>query len=154
MNKKPVVNVILKNIATLGFVGYLPIAPGTWGSLAGVALLFAFRFPPAVHAVVMLAVIAVGIAAADRAEKVIGEHDSGHIVIDELAGMLVSSLYLPQTPLYFASAFILFRVFDILKPFPVNYMERSLDGGLGIMADDIAAGIYVNLLIHLWIALF
>lgn len=98
--------------------------------------------------------IIIGITASDAAEKVIGEADSGHIVIDEFMGFLVSVFYLPHTAGYLTAAFILFRVFDILKPFPIGKLEKDLSGGLGVMADDVLAGVCVNIILQIWIKIF
>jgi phosphatidylglycerophosphatase A len=144
----------LKNIATLGFIGYLPAAPGTWGSAVG--LLFVLLTAPSLP--VLLAIIALGIIlgiiASNTAEKVIGEIDSGHIVIDEFVGFLISAVYIPHTYSYLFSAFLLFRFFDILKPFPVRQAEERIGGGAGIMMDDVLAGIYANVVLQVWIKTF
>ena len=143
-------NKILKNIATLGFVGYLPVAPGTWGSL--VAAVFAAFLNPSstVQAVLIVVGFVIGTISSTVAERVIGQTDSGHIVIDEFIGFLVSVVYLPQTYGYLIAAFFLFRFFDILKPFPIRQAERSLKGGFGIMTDDVLAGIYTNAILQIW----
>ncbi len=141
---------ILKNVATLWFVGYLPVAPGTWGSIAGLIFvaLVPVSFP--VLAVLIVAGTILGITAADAAEKVIGEADSGHIVIDEFIGYLVSVVFVPHTYGYMVAAFLLFRFFDILKPFPIRAVEKKLSGGVGVVADDILAGIFANLVLQIW----
>jgi phosphatidylglycerophosphatase A len=143
-------NRILKNIATLGFVGYLPVAPGTWGSL--VAAVFAAFLNPSLSAQAALIVIGfvIGTISSAVAERLIGQTDSGHIVIDEFIGFFVSVFYLPQTYGYLIAAFFLFRFFDILKPFPIRQAERSLKGGFGIMTDDVLAGIYTNAILQIW----
>ncbi len=143
--------ILLKHIATLWFVGYLPYAPGTWGTLAGLLFVLFAHLQPLPHLIVIAVVLAVGVVSSTTAEKVIGHKDSGHIIIDEFAGFLVSVFLVPQTPAYLAAAFILFRIFDILKPFPIAKLETALSEGTGVMADDVMAGIYVNLLLHLWI---
>ncbi|MFA6056319.1 MAG: phosphatidylglycerophosphatase A [Thermodesulfovibrionales bacterium] len=143
-------NKILKNIATLGFVGYLPVAPGTWGSLLS-AVFVAFLNPSsAVQAILIVIGFVIGTISSTVAERVIGQTDSGHIVIDEFIGFLVSVVYLPQTYGYFIAAFFLFRFFDILKPFPIRQAERALKGGFGIMTDDVLAGIYTNAILQIW----
>jgi phosphatidylglycerophosphatase A len=143
-------NKILKNIATLGFVGYLPVAPGTWGSLVS-AVFVAFLDPSsAVQAILIVTGFVIGTISSTVAERVIGQTDSGHIVIDEFIGFLVSVVYLPQTYGYLIAAFFLFRFFDILKPFPIRQAERSLKGGFGIMTDDVLAGIYTNAILQIW----
>jgi phosphatidylglycerophosphatase A len=154
-------------IGTCG-VGYLPIAPGTWGSLLGVGIylllqfsMFRFvqllfpadsfvRFLPwpifkAAELVLITVIILVGIWAASRTEKLVGRKDPGKVVIDEVAGQLIALLpLLPRVDpgwTSILSAFLLFRFFDIVKPYPARRLE-SLESGLGIMADDIVAGAY------------
>ncbi len=146
--------VLLKHIATLWFVGYLPYAPGTWGTLAGLFFVFIAHLQPLTHIAAIIIVLVVGAVSATAAEKVIGHQDSGHIVIDEFAGFLVSVFLVPQTPVYLVTAFILFRIFDILKPFPIAKLESALSGGIGVVADDVMAGIYANLLLHLLMVLY
>ena len=143
-------NNILKFIATLGFIGYLPIAPGTWGTAAG--LVFVLLLKPSATSYVVLIVTGflLGTVASTAAERVIGRTDSGHIIIDEFIGFLISVIFVPQTYGYFVSAFFLFRFFDILKPFPIRQAERGLKGGLGVMTDDVLAGIYTNVILQMW----
>jgi phosphatidylglycerophosphatase A len=93
--------------------------------------------------------VVLGTVASGRAEKVLGQKDSGHIVIDEVAGYFISMIFLPQTFGYFAAAFVLFRIFDILKPPPINRLQH-FHGGVGVMADDIAAGILANIVLQIW----
>ncbi len=119
--------------------------PGTWGSLA--ALPFAWvihmKFGPNGLAIATTIVLAVGVWAADVYAKEIGDDDPGAVVIDEVAGQwLTLALAAPLDSLFYAAGFLLFRVFDILKPWPVNWADDQLKGGLGIMADDIIAAGY------------
>ena len=144
---------LLKGIATLGFVGYLPIAPGTWGTLAGLAFFMCFRLSFQLYLSATVFCIIVGMIASGIAEQMIGEQDSSHIIIDEFTGFLISVIALPQTPGYVIAAFLLFRFFDILKPVPIRTVERLLPGGIGIMSDDIIAGIFTNLVLQGWHAL-
>jgi len=104
----------------------------------------------AFQAAALALVIAVGVPAAHYAERSFGTKDSSQIVIDEVAGYAISVLALPMTPGYLIAAFFLFRFFDIFKPPPARQMDKGLPGGLGIMADDLAAGIYTNVLLQLW----
>ncbi|HET6514167.1 MAG TPA: phosphatidylglycerophosphatase A [Thermodesulfovibrionales bacterium] len=141
---------LLKNIATLGFIGFIPLAPGTFGSLAAM-LIFLFFKPQTQTAIsFLLPLIVLGTISAHYAEKLLDEKDSRHIVIDELIGYAVSVLFLPTIPVYYLAAFLLFRFFDILKPPPVKQIEGLLSGGLGIVADDVMAGIYTNILLQIW----
>jgi len=144
---------LLKNIATLGFIGYLPIAPGTFGTFAAL-LFFAFLKPSIpVHISLIILVTALGVIASSMAEKMLNEKDSSHIVIDEFAGYALSVLLLPHTLSSLVVSFLLFRFFDILKPLPIRWMERTIPGGFGIMADDLVAGVYTNIVMHAWILL-
>jgi len=94
-----------------------------------------------------------GIITSHNAEKTLGK-DSGHIVIDEFAGYLLSVLLIPKRIEYLVAAFILFRIFDILKPPPIRKIEQFIPGGAGIMLDDILAAVYANVCIQLWKHLF
>ncbi|MDA8431521.1 MAG: phosphatidylglycerophosphatase A [Nitrospiraceae bacterium] len=141
---------ILTQIATLSFIGYLPVAPGTWGSVAGLLFVALTRVPSPALAAIVAAGTVLGVIAADAAEKEIGETDSGHIIIDEFVGYLVSVVFVPHTFVYLLAAFLLFRFFDILKPFPIGMVEKKLSGGWGVMADDIAAGLIVNMVLQIW----
>jgi phosphatidylglycerophosphatase A len=131
-------------IAALGPCGVLPVAPASWASLAVAAAYVALpAWGAGADALAVAATAAVGIWAAERAERVWG-HDASHIVVDEGAGMAVTLFLLPPGLAAAAAAFVAFRVFDILKPFPARQAER-LPGGLGVMADDLLAGVYANL---------
>ncbi|HTO09808.1 MAG TPA: phosphatidylglycerophosphatase A [Myxococcota bacterium] len=143
-------------LATGGGSGYSPVASGTVGSLVGLALFALVGGLGALpYAVACGGVIALGIWAAGRAEEIFGRHDDGRITIDEVAGMLVSLASLPFRPEVAGVGFLLFRLFDIWKPFPARAAER-LPGGLGVMADDLVAGLYANLggqvLWRLWVS--
>jgi phosphatidylglycerophosphatase A len=143
---------ILKNIATLGPVGYLPFAPGTWGTLTATVLIFFLKPGAPLHAALTLVFIVLGVFSANEAEKIINKKDPSCIIIDEFAGYLSATIFLPLNFGYILAAFILFRVFDILKPWPIKTVEK-LGGGPGIMADDIVAGIMANLVLQVWRAL-
>ena len=137
-------------IATGFYSGYLPKAPGTWGSLVGVLLVFLLH---ALSLQTYLSVVAglfiVGSFVAGEAEKILDDRDPGVVVIDEIVGMLITMIAVPVTPLTMALGFILFRVFDIAKPFPVNFFDQHFHGGLGIMLDDVVAGIYSLIIMQL-----
>jgi len=141
---------LAKIVATLGPIGYMPIAPGTWGSAVGVAFLAFVPLSPAGALLAIALAVVIGTAAAGIAERAIGEPDSGHIVIDEFAGMLISLFGLPDTYGYLAAGFLLFRIFDILKPFPIRRIDQTIPGGVGIMADDLLAGVYTNIVLQIW----
>lgn len=140
---------IIKYIATLGPMGFMPVAPGTFGTLVSVILLWVLSPSPPVHIAIFLVALAGGTFVSHEAEKLFGRKDASPIVIDEFAGYLVSTAFLPQSRGYLIAAFILFRLFDILKPPPIMEVQR-LPGGVGIMADDLIAGIYTNLILQVW----
>ncbi len=144
---------VLKNISTLWFIGYLPIAPGTFSSFAAMVFFYLLKPPFSVHVFLLLALIIVGTIASHRTERFLNEKDSSHIVIDEFAGYALSLLFVPVTIPYSLAAFLLFRFFDILKPLPIKWMEKILPGGVGIMADDLMAGVFTNVLLQVWIHL-
>jgi phosphatidylglycerophosphatase A len=126
--------------------GKIPAAPGTFGSLAGLLLAWCVSGWHAfllVLFIVLFCVLAVGVA--HQAERLLGSKDPGAIVIDEIAGMLIACAGISLTATAAVCLFILFRLFDILKPFPVGWLDRRLTGGFGIVADDLAAGILANL---------
>jgi phosphatidylglycerophosphatase A len=129
-------------IATLGGIGDLPLAPGTWGSLAALAAWLPTRAAfPALAWPLLAALAAVAVVTAHRAARLMGQRDPGRIVIDEAAGMALACAALPLEPAPWqaAAAFLLFRLFDVVKPWPLRRLER-LPGGPGIVADDLAAG--------------
>jgi phosphatidylglycerophosphatase A len=137
--------ILVLALATGGGSGYAPVASGTAGSAVGLAVWFALsRLSPPGYALACAGVVVVGIWAAGRAETLLGRHDDGRITIDEIAGMLLSLAWLPARPEVAGLGFVLFRIFDIWKPFPARRAER-LPGGLGVMADDLVAGAYANL---------
>ena len=143
-------NAVLRNIATLGFIGYIPIAPGTFGSLAAMIFFLLFKPPALYHVIILLLIMPVGIVSSSRAEILLNQRDSGHIVIDEFCGYFLSVLFIPFSFWNGLAAFFLFRFFDILKPPPIRWLERTLPGGSGIVADDLMAGVYTNLVLQIW----
>lgn len=136
-------------IATGIYVGYVPPVPGTLGSLLGLVLLWPLR-PGLAQVLVTVFLIGVAIMMADRAARIIGGQDPSAIVIDEIAGVAVATLLLPPTLQERVIAFVIFRVFDVIKPFPARHVER-LPGGSGIVGDDLIAGLYTNLLMWVWL---
>ena len=145
-------NKICHIIATVGFAGYFPIAPGTVGTL--IAGLMVALFQPTDISLVIItpAVLILGTMASGNTEKILGK-DSGHIVIDEFCGYLISVIFVPKSIGYLAAAFILFRLLDILKPPPIRNAEEFFSGGAGVMMDDVLAGVYTNICLQVWIYL-
>ena len=141
-------------IATVGPCGRVPAAPGTAGSAAGLLLFWAVRASGslAVEGAVLLAVTAIGVAAASRAESVHRRRDPGLIVIDETAGMLLTLVAVPVGLGGAVVGFLAFRLFDIVKPFPARHAER-MPRGWGVMADDLVAGLYAQALLRLLLRL-
>ena len=139
-------------IATAFGSGYSPIVPGTAGSAVGLLLFWPMsRLAPVWLALAAAALFFVGAVAASHVARTSGTKDPSIVVIDEVQGMWTTLLFLPFTPLVAALAFVAFRVMDVLKPIPARQLE-GLPGGWGIMADDLMAGIYANLLVR--VALF
>jgi phosphatidylglycerophosphatase A len=142
-------------VASFGYVGFFPIAPGTAGSLAALALFAFIRWigEPAIELSAIVAVFAVGVWSAQGTERALGRKDPGIVVIDEVLGMLITLALLPLSLTGIALGFLLFRAFDVVKPYPAAQFEH-LHGGLGIMADDAVAGLYahVALRVCLWLA--
>jgi phosphatidylglycerophosphatase A len=136
-------------VATWFGVGRLPVAPGTWGSAVTLPLAWflALWLGPIWLLAVAAVVFAAGWWAADVYARRNEADDPGEVVVDEVAGQLVALAVVPVDLIYYAAAFVLFRIADIWKPFPVSLAERRLGGGLGIMADDIVAGGYAAIVL-------
>jgi phosphatidylglycerophosphatase A len=138
-------------IATAGGAGYAPVAPGTFGSAVGV-LVFALLAPAGAGPLLLATAVLLGLGiwASDQAEGIFERKDDGRIVIDEVVGQLLALAPLaamapavaPRHPLLLVAGFLCFRLFDIWKPGPVRYAERSFPGGLGVMLDDVVAGLF------------
>jgi phosphatidylglycerophosphatase A len=142
-------------LATAGGVGYAPVAPGTWGALVAVPFLpwlAGLRArAPVCYGALLAGVAAVGVWAAGRAEVVFGGKDHSRIVIDEVAGQLVAGAFVPGTWSAAGLAFVLFRIFDVVKPYPASVFDRRVPGGLGVVGDDLVAGAYAGLVA--WVVL-
>ncbi len=149
---KPEIHWLVRTFASGLFSGYSPVASGTVGSAVALAVYFlpGFEQPMVILPVGFLTFLA-GVNASHRMEQRYG-HDPTEVTIDEVVGMWVSLLLLPKSIVIAVCAFVLFRVFDIIKPFPARKFDNVL-GGLGIMMDDVVAGLYTNLAMHLLVAL-
>jgi phosphatidylglycerophosphatase A len=139
-------------LATWFGSGLLPRAPGTWGSLAALPFAYALTAAGGPWTLLAAAVAAflAGVWASGVYATASGAHDPGSVVIDEVAGQWLTLVPLATTPvaldpLLYGIAFVAFRAFDVLKPWPIRYFERNLPGAWGIMADDIAAGVLAGL---------
>jgi phosphatidylglycerophosphatase A len=137
---------VARLFATVLGAGYSPVAPGTAGSAVALVILWLVPFSQIGLIVFLLAVTFFGTWAANVVEAAIGDKDPGVIVIDEVAGMTMSVLVLPLTPPVLLAGFVLFRVFDVVKPFPANRLQ-ALSGGVGVMIDDLIAGLYALLVL-------
>ena len=135
----------------LGFgAGGLPKAPGTWGTLLAVPFyLLLMRLPLLEYAVLIMVLFIAGIWICDAAGRVLGVHDHGAIVWDEMVGFWVTMIAAPPGWPWLVAGFVLFRLFDIWKPWPIFWLDRRVGGGLGVMVDDLVAGIYAALCLYL-----
>jgi phosphatidylglycerophosphatase A len=143
-----------KLVATGLGSGYSPVAPGTAGSLVGLLLflpLASRTWPVQLAAIVVVTIL--GVLAGGYVATSLGRKDPGLVVVDEVAGQWITFLALPMTPAIAIAGFLLFRAMDIVKPWPARALER-LPGGIGIMADDVAAGIYAHLILRLGLAVW
>ena len=133
-------------VATCGYIGYVPVAPGTFGSAAGLVLFYAVRSTGSsgVELAAIIVLFAVGIWSATVAEHHLGDVDPAPVVFDEVVGMLITLAFLPVSVAGAIVGFLVFRALDIVKPWPSSRFER-LPGGLGVMADDGMAAVYSNL---------
>ena len=133
-------------IATWFGSGFLPLAPGSWASLAALpgAAFLVWLGGPVVVLGAAAALFVLGIWAADAYMAATAIHDPPAIVIDEVVGQWLALALLPLDPLAYTLAFLLFRVFDVLKPWPANFIDRAVTGGFGVMLDDVVAGIYAG----------
>ena len=142
-------------LATGGYVGNIPVAPGTFGSLLGIPLCYGFAQISLTLAIIgAVGLIAIAIWIAQLAEGITGQTDPGRIVVDEIAGMVVTLIGVPFHLASVLSGFFIFRALDILKPFPIRSLERRIKGGAGVVLDDVVAGIFGNILVRLILYIF
>ena len=143
-------NSIVMYLATGCKSGYSPIIPGTAGSLAALVPCWLLSLLPLpVSSMFLIAFIVLSIWVSELAENIVGRKDPGCIVIDEFAGMMITLLGIHFTWQSALAGFFIFRVLDILKPFPIRYLERTIPGGAGIVLDDVAAGVAAHVLLRL-----
>lgn len=140
-------------IASVFYMGFIPGAPGTYGTIAA-SLAFALiyfltgRILPSLHLSAVCLITLIGVLTAAEASRSVGHEDPSFIIIDEVAGQLVTLLFLPVNSFNLILGTLIFRIFDIFKPFFIRRLER-LGKGVGIMADDLLAGVYANLVLQL-----
>jgi phosphatidylglycerophosphatase A len=139
--------------ATAGYAGYFPIAPGTVGSAIGLAVYLVVWWvgSPLVESALIVGLFALGVWASTIAERYFGGIDPGPVVIDEVVGMLITLAFVPVGAMGALAGFVIFRIFDVIKPYPAGRLER-FHGGFGVMADDAMAAIYANVTLRvlLW----
>ena len=134
-------------IATVFGVGYAPVAPGTFGSAAGLVVWWLLPASTTAQAAAIVLMFVAGSWAGSVAERYFGRSDPGQVVLDEVMGMLITLFMNPVGWVGALAAFLLFRVFDVIKPYPANRLEK-LHGGVGVMADDAMAAVYANLVLR------
>lgn len=134
---------LILGLATGGGVGYLPLMPGTWGSLAAVPLWWLLAgLKPGTYGALLLGLIVVSSYAAGQAETYLSQTDAPAIVIDEVVGLLITLAGRPRQLGWVIGGLLLFRVMDIWKPFPINIINAKIKGGFGVVLDDVLAGVY------------
>ena len=143
-------NDLIVFLATGFFTGFLPTMPGTWGTFAGIPLvIISHRLTSIMQLVVAVVFVAFAVYIAGRAEILFEDRDARPIVIDEMTGFLITLIWLPLNLMTLFLGFVLFRVFDIVKPPPITIIEKRLHGGWGIVLDDILAGFFANVTLRL-----
>jgi len=140
---------IAKLIATFFYVGLIPIGPGTFGTLAAIPLFYVLSFTPLyLYLAITVVIILISVQASTVAEEIFGKTDPGQVVADEVCGYLITMILVPVTLSNIFLGFLLFRFFDIAKPYPVRKFEK-LPGGWGIVMDDVMAGVYSCITLHI-----
>jgi phosphatidylglycerophosphatase A len=148
MNK--IIERIIECLATFFYVGKIPKAPGTFGTLAAIPLWFVMtKLNPIFYMALTVLILILGIFISEAYERTLKTHDSKTIVIDEVAGFLITMVWLPVTWQSVVLGFLLFRFFDILKPGPIKLIDQKVKGGVGVMLDDVAAGIIASLILQI-----
>ena len=137
-------------LATGFGVGYSPVAPGTLGTLIAIPVYyFLSAIPSPIYEITLIGFFFLSVWISENAEIFFGKKDDQRIVIDEMMGFLITMLWVPKVTHFIIIGFFLFRLFDILKPFPIRRLEKRLKGGYGVVLDDVMAGVYANIILHL-----
>jgi phosphatidylglycerophosphatase A len=139
---------IIKTLSSFFYVGYLPFMPGTFASLAGLGLFYLVKGKTLTYLIVTSCLLFMGFLISGEAEEIFNKKDHRSIVIDEVCGMLLSLLFIPYEPKFVIIAFFVFRLMDTVKPYPADRLQ-DLKGSLGVMSDDIIAGIYTNIILQI-----
>jgi len=144
-------------LASAGYIGYIPVASGTFGSLVGIPLFWGFDvlrvMSVPLYLLTYVASVATACWIAGLADAYLQEHDSHKIVIDEVVGYLAATLFFIPTWRHALAAFVIFRALDVIKPFPAGYIDQHLPGGYGVVLDDVVSGVYSNLALRVLLAL-
>lgn len=146
----------IRFLATGGFVGYLPKMPGTYGTIVGVGLTFlsARFFSPLMHMAFVSLFVFFSVMVCTFYESFNEGHDRQEVVIDEIAGFMVASMWIPLRWEFWLLAFVIFRILDMTKPYPISYLDEKIEGGLGVVVDDLAAGLATNILLQIVLRFF
>jgi phosphatidylglycerophosphatase A len=146
--KNQLIKFILKAFGTVFFIGYLPFIPGTFGSLVGVGLFIFLKAQSFYCLILLLLLLIIGFLVCGKLEKALNKKDPSCIVIDEVCGMLLGLSFMPLDAKIIFLGFLFFRILDTLKPYPASGLQ-NIKGSLGIISDDIVAGLYTNILLQL-----
>jgi len=138
---------LIRILSTFFYVGYLPLIPGTFGSLAGIFLFYFVKDNPISCLLLTSIIVITGFLVCGRAESAMQKDDPRCVVIDEVSGMLISLLFIPYNIKLVIIAFLLFRILDTFKPYPAGRLEK-FKGSVGIMGDDLVAGLYANIILQ------
>jgi len=138
---------MIKTLSTFFYLGYLPFIPGTFASIAGILLIYLFKDNSFLYILFTALLIILGFFISGKAEKIFNRKDAKFIVIDEVSGMLLAFLFIPYDIKLIVMGFILFRIIDAFKAYPSDRLQR-LAGSIGIMSDDIVAGLYTNIILQ------
>ncbi len=137
-------------LATGFLVCYSPVAPGTLGTLIAIPVYyFLSNISSPIYEITLIGFFFLSVWISEGAERFFGKKDDQRIVIDEIMGFLVTMVWVPKAALFIIIGFILFRFFDILKPFPIRRLEKRLRGGYGVVLDDVVAGVYANIALQI-----
>jgi phosphatidylglycerophosphatase A len=139
---------LIKTLSTFFYVGYLPFIPGTFASLAALLLFYLIKDTVLLYLTFTFSLLILGFLISGRAERIFNKKDHRSIVIDEVCGMLLSLLFIPYELKFVVIAFFVFRLMDTVKPYPADRLQ-DLKGSLGVMSDDIVAGIYTNIILQI-----
>lgn len=153
--KRPQLKTLVECLATWFGLGRMPFVPGTFGTLGAFPVVYAFALMgPLPYMIGTMMFIVFAIFVSQLFESIFHEHDPSCIVIDEVAGFLVTMTWVPLTPLMWLAGFLLFRVLDMWKPGPIGKLDKNIKGGLGTVIDDVAAGLVANILLQFWLGRF